>query len=64
MGVLTCEHQAIAFLHQTSQYQADAVHFAITLTYYGLMRIPSRAMTSDVDLREFPTLAPAFLFSR
>lgn len=44
--------QAIAFLHQHSQYQADAVHFAIALEYYGLLRIPSRPKHNDVDLRK------------
>ncbi|KAM0753758.1 NIC-domain-containing protein [Meredithblackwellia eburnea MCA 4105] len=42
--------RAVAFLHQHSHFQADAVHFAIALAYYGLLRIPSKAITSDVDL--------------
>jgi nuclear pore complex protein Nup93 len=45
--------QAVAFLHQHSQYQADAVHFAIALCYYGLLRIPARSKSSEVDLRAF-----------
>ncbi|SCZ89311.1 BZ3500_MvSof-1268-A1-R1_Chr1-1g01098 [Microbotryum saponariae] len=42
--------RAIAFLHQHSQFHVDAVHFAIALEYYGLLRIPSAPHTSDVDL--------------
>ncbi|ORY89113.1 NIC-domain-containing protein [Leucosporidium creatinivorum] len=42
--------RAIAFLYQHSQYQADAVHFAIALAYYGLLRIPARSKTAEVDL--------------
>lgn len=38
-------------MHQHSQYQPDAVHFAIALAYYGLLRIPSKAKTPDVELR-------------
>lgn len=30
--------RAVAFLYAHSAYQADAVHFAIALTYYGLLR--------------------------
>lgn len=44
--------QAIAFLQQHSQYQADAVHFAIALEYYGLLRVPPRSKIADVELRE------------
>lgn len=41
----------MAFLHQHAQYQADAVHFAIALAYYGLLRIPVKAKVAEVDLR-------------
>ena len=44
--------QAIAFLLQHSQYQADAVHFAIALAYYGLLRVPARGHAADVEFRE------------
>lgn len=47
--------QAVAFLHNNRQYSVDAVHFAIALTYYGLLRVPTAAQASDVDLREFCT---------
>lgn len=43
--------QAIEFLHRQSQYQTDAVHFAIALEYYGFLRIPSKS--SPVGLRAF-----------
>ncbi|GAA5858920.1 hypothetical protein JCM8547_007156 [Rhodosporidiobolus lusitaniae] len=31
--------RAVAFLQQHQAYQADAVHFAIALAYYGLLRV-------------------------
>ncbi|KAK4050856.1 nuclear pore complex subunit [Microbotryomycetes sp. JL201] len=42
--------RAIAFLYLHAQYQTDAVHFAIALAYYGLLRIPGKQKSSDVDL--------------
>lgn len=33
--------RAVAFLYSRPHHQADAVHFAITLAYYGLLRCPS-----------------------
>ncbi|CAO1637939.1 unnamed protein product [Parajaminaea phylloscopi] len=33
--------RAVAFLYTRPQHQTDAVHFAIALTYYGLLRCPS-----------------------
>ena len=47
--LLAC--QAVAFLYGNSQYQTDAVHFGIALAYYGLLRVPTREETSDVDIR-------------
>lgn len=41
--------KAVAFLHARPAYQVDAVHFAIALTYYGLLRIPSASETSQFD---------------
>ncbi|GAA5992093.1 hypothetical protein JCM11641_002537 [Rhodosporidiobolus odoratus] len=32
--------RAVAFLNQHPSYQADAVHFAIALAYYGLLKVP------------------------
>ncbi|CEQ40752.1 SPOSA6832_02404, partial [Sporobolomyces salmonicolor] len=48
---------AIGFLQQHSAYQADAVHFAIALCYYGLIRVPSQSKTADVELRTLLSLA-------
>ncbi|KAM0790861.1 hypothetical protein ACM66B_004702 [Microbotryomycetes sp. NB124-2] len=42
--------RAVAFLYLHSQYQTDAVHFAIAMAYYGLLRIPGKQKSSDVDL--------------
>ncbi|GAA96311.1 uncharacterized protein L969DRAFT_95409 [Mixia osmundae IAM 14324] len=42
--------RAVAFLYGRSQYQVDAVHFAIILAYYGLLRLPRKDQVSDVDL--------------
>ncbi|BGP18714.1 hypothetical protein JCM10213_009192 [Rhodosporidiobolus nylandii] len=33
--------RAVAFLNQHPAYQVDAVHFAIALAYYGLLRVPA-----------------------
>jgi nuclear pore complex protein Nup93 len=54
--------QAIAFLLQHSQYQADAVHFAIALAYYGLLRVPARGHAADVEFREFERLRCVFVY--
>ncbi|GAA6011273.1 hypothetical protein JCM11491_006780 [Sporobolomyces phaffii] len=56
---------AIAFLQQHSQYQADAVHFAIALEYYGLLRVPPRSKVADVELLvDADTATPSLSFSR
>ncbi|GAA5959783.1 hypothetical protein JCM3765_000101 [Sporobolomyces pararoseus] len=56
---------AIAFLQQHSQYQADAVHFAIALEYYGLLRVPPRSKIADVELLvDASTSTPSLSFSR
>ncbi|KAK4687416.1 nuclear pore complex protein Nup93, partial [Tremellales sp. Uapishka_1] len=39
--------RAIAYLYSKSQLKTDAVHFAIALQYYGLLRIPANP---DADL--------------
>lgn len=44
-------------MYGTSQYQVDAVHFGIALAYYGLLRVPAQAATSDVDICKPPPLA-------
>lgn len=42
--------QAIAAMYEVPDLQVDAVHFAIALSYYGLLRVPSRSESSDVDI--------------
>ncbi|BGP34324.1 nuclear pore complex subunit [Rhodotorula toruloides] len=57
--------RAIAFLQQHSQYQADAVHFAIALAYYGLLRVSPRSKAADVELLvDGNTGTPAISFAR
>lgn len=41
--------KAIAFLYARSAYQVDVMHFAIALTYYGLLRVPPAADASQFD---------------
>ncbi|KAN0061165.1 nuclear pore complex subunit [Thecaphora frezii] len=41
--------KAVAFLFSRSVHQVDAVHFAIALAYYGLLRVPTAAASSQVD---------------
>ncbi|GAA5938812.1 linker nucleoporin NIC96 [Sporobolomyces koalae] len=56
---------AIAFLQQHGQYQADAVHYAIALEYYGLLRVPARSKVADVELLvDGSSSTPALSFSR
>ncbi|GAA6006571.1 linker nucleoporin NIC96 [Rhodotorula paludigena] len=57
--------RAVAFLQQHSHYQADAVHFAIALAYYGLLRVPPRSNTADVELLvDANTDTPSLSFAR
>ncbi|KPV73463.1 uncharacterized protein RHOBADRAFT_54687 [Rhodotorula graminis WP1] len=57
--------RAIAFLQQHSHYQADAVHFAIALAYYGLLRVPPRSKTAEVELLvDGNTDTPSLSFAR
>lgn len=51
--------RAIAFLYSRPQHQADAVHFAISLSYYGLLRCPTAQ-----EQREHPSIGGDILFSR
>ncbi|KAG8801360.1 hypothetical protein FRC16_000668 [Serendipita sp. 398] len=46
--------RAVAALYENSDLQVDAVHFAIALAYYGLLRVPSKAESSDVDIYQGP----------
>lgn len=40
---------AIAFLHSRAAYQVDAIHFAIALTYYGLLRVSRASQAPSFD---------------
>ncbi len=42
--------RAVGFLYQHPSYQADAVHFAIALAYYGLLRVAPRTKSNEVEL--------------
>lgn len=69
--------RAVAFLYTRPQHQTDAVHFAIALTYYGLLRCPSPqeshstigadilSMRPDaIGLRQIPALNFARIITR
>ncbi|KIM32731.1 hypothetical protein M408DRAFT_326475 [Serendipita vermifera MAFF 305830] len=61
--------RAIAALYEVPELQVDAVHFAVALAYYGLLRVPSKAESSDVDIMSttstgLPALNFALLISR
>lgn len=42
--------RAVAYLYSKKELKTDAVHIAIALQYYGLLRAPST--TADADIRE------------
>ncbi|GAA5823921.1 hypothetical protein JCM11251_003347 [Rhodosporidiobolus azoricus] len=59
--------RAIAFLAPHPAYHADAVHFAIALAYYGVLRVPAegQAKNGDGELLVDPTSpTPSLSFSR
>ncbi|GHJ88294.1 hypothetical protein NliqN6_4696 [Naganishia liquefaciens] len=41
---------AIQFLHEKARMEIDAVHFAIGLVYYGLLRVPSKEQQSETGI--------------
>lgn len=41
--------KAVGFLFSRAAFQVDAIHFAILLCYYGLLRIPSQSVSSQVE---------------
>ncbi|PWN52304.1 NIC-domain-containing protein [Violaceomyces palustris] len=47
--------KAVAFLFSRSSFQVDAVHYAIGLAYYGLLRVPTMASASQVDILSIGT---------
>jgi nuclear pore complex protein Nup93 len=44
--------RAIAFLYETDHYKVDAVHFAISCAYYGVIRVPSNPETSPLYVED------------
>lgn len=61
--------RAVSALYEVPELQVDAVHIAVALAYYGLLRVPSRAESSDVDIlcttsNGLPALNFALLISR
>ncbi|CAE6422002.1 unnamed protein product [Rhizoctonia solani] len=52
--------QAIAALYEHPDHRIEAVHIAVALAYYGLLRVPSTAEASQVDiLTSMPFQPPA-----
>jgi nuclear pore complex protein Nup93 len=41
---------AVASLYSHQELQVEAVHLAIALAYYGLLRVPSRSEASEVEI--------------
>ena len=41
-------NKAVAALWEHQDTEIEAVHLAIALAYHGLLRVPSRAETSDI----------------
>ncbi|GAA6041370.1 hypothetical protein JCM8097_007689 [Rhodosporidiobolus ruineniae] len=57
--------RAVAFLQQHPAYQADAVHFAIALAYYGLLRVPEGKKSADHELLvDASSPTPSLSFAR
>jgi nuclear pore complex protein Nup93 len=42
--------KAVAALYETVDLQIEAIHLAIALSYYGLLRVTPRQEASDVDI--------------
>ncbi|KAJ7259621.1 nucleoporin-interacting protein NIC96 [Mycena rebaudengoi] len=56
--------RAVAALWEHQETEIEAVHLAIALAYHGLLRVPSRAETSDVSpLTLSPAAPPALSLS-
>ncbi|WWC58422.1 uncharacterized protein I303_100962 [Kwoniella dejecticola CBS 10117] len=61
--------KATAYLYSKPQLKTDAVHFAIALNYYGLLRVPSKGEEadllitddSDVSYLNFPRLIKQYI---
>ncbi|GBE78687.1 nucleoporin-interacting protein NIC96 [Sparassis latifolia] len=53
--------RAVAALWDHQETEIEAVHLAIALAYHGLLRVPSRAETSDVTPLSLSPLSPPAL---
>ncbi|KAF9507438.1 hypothetical protein BS47DRAFT_1304038 [Hydnum rufescens UP504] len=53
--------QAVAALYETPEMQIEAIHLAIALSYYGLLRVPSRTEASDVEILTTSPVRPPSL---
>ncbi|KAK9686455.1 nuclear pore complex subunit [Basidiobolus ranarum] len=42
--------RAVHYLYVSNRYQVEAVHFAIALSYYGLLRVPKDLQSLGMDL--------------
>lgn len=52
--LIPISQKAVAALWEHQDTEIEAVHFAIALAYHGLLRVPSRAETSDMTPRTCP----------
>ncbi|KAG8906220.1 hypothetical protein FRB99_007366 [Tulasnella sp. 403] len=53
--------KAVMALYEHPELQIEAIHLAIALSYYGLLRVPSRDEMTDVDILIQPTNRPVTL---
>ncbi|KAF7986143.1 hypothetical protein HWV62_38508 [Athelia sp. TMB] len=53
--------RAVAALWEHQETEIEAVHLAIALAYHGLLRVPSRAETSDMTPLSLPPVGPPAL---
>lgn len=44
--------QAVNYLYKNEKSRLEAVHFAVALAYYGLLRIPAEPTISSIDFRK------------
>lgn len=43
---------AVAALYSNPEFHVEAVHLAVALAYYGLLRVPLRSEASEVEIRK------------
>jgi nuclear pore complex protein Nup93 len=56
MVLISCGafEMGVASLYHHQELQVEAVHLAIALAYYGLLRVPSRIEASEVEICRLP----------